>query len=408
VKILFVHQNFPGQFPRLAPALEARGHQVLALTAETNNRPSPVRVVKYRKPGEVTIEPRLTKMYAEVSERGLRAALAARTLRERHGYVPDVIFGHSGWGETLYLKEVWPEAKLLVYAELMYRTTGLDTDFDPEFSRPGLESRIATTARSAHLIQAMVQADAALSPTEFQASTFPPELRAKITLCHDGIDTDRVKPDPAARFTVPGTMQTFRPGDEVLTFVSRSLEPYRGFHTFMRALPAVMAARPAAQVLIVGEEGQSYGSGPKDASSWKQKMLAEVGDRLDLSRVHFLGRVSYSDFVSILQIGRVHAYLTYPFVLSWSLMESMAAQALVVASDTAPLREVITDGVNGRLVDFFDVAGWSAALTEALADPARHDPLRAAARRTILEKYDLQTICLPRLVAFVEAAGRAG
>jgi len=408
LKILFVHQNFPGQFPRLAPALQARGHEVLALTAETNSRPSPVRVVKYRKPGEVTIEPRLTKMYAEVSERGLRAAFAARTLRERHGYVPDVIFGHSGWGETLYLKEVWPEAKLLVYAELMYRTTGLDTDFDPEFARPGLESRISTTARSAHLIQAMVQADAALSPTEFQAGTFPPELRAKITVCHDGIDTERVKPDPAARFTVPGTTLTFRPGDEVLTFVSRSLEPYRGFHTFMRALPAVMAARPAAQVLIVGEEGQSYGAAPKDAASWKQKMLSEVGDRLDLSRVHFLGRVSYTDFVSILQVGRVHAYLTYPFVLSWSLMESMAAQALVVASDTAPLREVIADGVNGRLVDFFDVAGWSAALTEALADPARHDPLRVAARSTILEKYDLQRVCLPRLVDFVEDAGRAG
>ncbi|MFC5737621.1 glycosyltransferase [Sinirhodobacter huangdaonensis] len=408
MKILFVHQNFPGQFPRLAPALQARGHQVLALTAETNSRTSPVRVVKYRKPGAVTIEPRLTRMYAEVSERGLRAAFAARSLRERHGYVPDVIFGHSGWGETLYLKEVWPEAKLLVYAELMYRTTGLDTDFDPEFARPGLESRISTTARSAHLIQAMVQADAALSPTAFQAGTFPPELRAKITVCHDGIDTERVKPDPAARFTVPGTTQTFRPGDEVLTFVSRSLEPYRGFHTFMRALPAVMAARPAAQVLIVGEEGQSYGGAPKDAASWKQKMLAEVGDRLDMSRVHFLGRVSYTDFVSILQVGRVHAYLTYPFVLSWSLMESMAAQALVIASDTAPLREVITDGVNGRLVDFFDVAGWSAALSEALADPARYDPLRAAARRTILETYDLQSVCLPRLVDFVEAAGRAG
>lgn len=404
MKILFVHQNFPGQFPHLAPALEKRGHEVMALTTETNQRPSPVKVVKYRKPAEVKLEPRLTKMYAEVSERGLKAAFAARQLRRDHGYVPDVIFGHPAWGETLYLREVWPEARLLVYAELMYKTTGLDTDFDPEFAKPGLESRISTTARSAHLIQTLVQADAALSPTEFQASTFPPELRAKITICHDGVNTTRLCPNPAARYTVPGTTLTFKPGDEVLTFVNRSLEPYRGYHIFMRALPEVLAARPNAHVLIVGEEGQSYGAPPPEGS-WKQRFLDEVKDRLDLSRVHFLGRVAYADFVSILQVGRAHAYLTYPFVLSWSLMEAMAAGAMVVASDTAPLREVVQDGVNGRLVPFFDVPGWSAALTDALANPERYLPLRAAARASVVAKYDLETICLPRLIAFVETAG---
>ena len=257
MKVLFVHQNFPGQFPHLAPALAARGHEVLALTAETNKRPSPVQVVKYRKPAEVTIEPRLTKMYAEVSERGLKAALAARQLRKAHGYVPDVIFGHSGWGETLYLKEVWPEAKLLIYAELMYRTTGLDTDFDPEFSRPGLEGRISTTARAAHLIQAMVQADAALSPTEFQAATFPPELRAKITVCHDGIDTARVAPDPQASFTVPGTDLTFRdpvprPKYRPVLRIAARLRQRTGGGT---GLPRRDADRDGAGLLVVGRIG---------------------------------------------------------------------------------------------------------------------------------------------------------
>ena len=172
---------------------------------------------------------------------GARAPpLPHASLRDKHGYVPDVIFGHSGWGETLFLREVWPEAKLLVYAELMYRATGLDTDFDPEFARSGLEARVSTVARSAHLVQSLVQADAGLSPTQFQADTFPPELRAKITLCHDGVDTDRLAPIPEARFTVPGSTRVFRPGDEVVTFVARSLEPYRGFHSFMRALPAVL------------------------------------------------------------------------------------------------------------------------------------------------------------------------
>ncbi len=407
MKVLFVHQNFPGQFPHLAPALVERGHDVLALTAETNERPSPVRVVKYRKPDKVTQSSRLTRIYAEVAERGARAALAARQLRDRHGYVPDVIFGHSGWGETLFLREVWPEAKLLVYAELMYQTRGLDTDFDPEFARPGLESQISTTARSAHLIQAMVQADAGLSPTAFQAATFPVELRDKITVCHDGVDTTRVAPDPEAIFELPGTRLRFRAGDEVITFVNRSLEPYRGYHSFMRALPEVLAARPGAHVLIVGNEGQSYGGSPGDAVSWKQKFLDEVRDRLDLDRVHFLGRVPYAQYVKILQVSAVHAYLTYPFVLGWSLMEAMAAGCAIVASDTGPVREMITDGQRGRLVDFFDISGWSRALTEALADPGSFTRMRVAARQHIVSHYDLQDVCLPRLIEFVETAGTA-
>ncbi|KFE35877.1 glycosyltransferase [Thioclava atlantica] len=408
MKILFVHQNFPGQFVHLAPALAARGHDVLALTAETNERPSPVNVVRYRKPEQVKLSSRLTRLYAENAERGVKAAFAARQLRERHGYVPDVIFGHSGWGETLFLREVWPEAKLLVYAELMYRTTGLDTDFDPEFARSGLESRISTAARSAHLIQAMVQADAGLAPTEFQAATFPPELRDKLTICHDGIDCARLAPNPGARFTVPGTTLAFRPGDEVLTFVNRSLEPYRGYHTFLRALPDVLAARPDAHVLIVGEEGQSYGGPPKDAQSWKRKFLDEVADRLDLGRVHFLGRIPYGDYVNLLHVSRVHAYLTYPFVLSWSLMEAMAAGCAIVASDTAPVREVIADGQTGRLVDFFDIPGWSRALTEGLAEPGSFAPMRASARAFICEHHDLKSRCLPRLISFVEEAAAQG
>lgn len=406
MKILFVHQNFPGQFPHLAPALLARGHHVLALTAETNNRPSPVRVVKYRKPDPVTLSSPLTRLYAEAAERGAKAALAAQQLRDRHGYVPDVIFGHSGWGETLFLREVWPEARLLVYAELMYQSTGLDTDFDPEFTRPGIASRVSTVARAAHLVQAMVQADAGLAPTEFQANTFPPDLRRKITVVHDGVNTETVCPNPEARLQIPGTDLVFRPGDEVVTFVNRNLEPYRGYHSFMRALPEVLAARPAAHVVLVGDDGQSYGPAPKDDKSWKQRYLDEVKDRLDLSRVHFLGRVPYPQFLSLLQVSRVHAYLTYPFVLSWSLMESMSAGAMVLASDTAPVREVIEDGKNGRLIDFFDVKNWSAALIEALANPAASEPLRRAARQTIIARYDLDTCALPQLIAFVEKAGR--
>ncbi|WP_299909312.1 glycosyltransferase family 4 protein [uncultured Paracoccus sp.] len=404
MRILLVHQNFPGQFLHLAPALAARGHEVLALTDEKNNRPSPVRTMRYATPGEVTLSSPFARTYAEYAERGFLTARGCRAMRDRHGYTPDVIFGHSGWGETLFLREIWPEAKLLVYAELLYRTRGHDVGFDPEVSPGTDEGRFMTIARSAHLIQGLVQADAAISPTRYQADSFPPELRSKITVIHDGIDTGTVRPDPGATLTLPNG-QVLRAGDEVLSFVNRSLEPYRGFHVFMRALPEVLAARSNAQVVLVGGDGVSYGSKPKDADSWKAKMLAEVGERLDLSRVHFLGRVPYDQYLSLLQVARVHCYLTYPFVLSWSLTEAMAAGASVVASDTEPVRELIRDGENGRLFPFFDREALTAALIRGLQGDPEAARLTAAARQTILDGYDLETQSLPRLIEWVESFG---
>jgi glycosyltransferase involved in cell wall biosynthesis len=333
-------------------------------------------------------------------------ARAALTLREKHGYVPDVIFGHSGWGETLFLKEVWPEAKLLVYAEFYYKGRGADVGFDPEFNPPVFDQVMIAQGRTAHLGQALVHADAGLSPTRWQASTYPPTLRHMIEVIFDGVNTDVMTPNPSAVVTLPDG-PTFAAGDEVLTFVNRNLEPYRGYHTFMRALPAVMAARPNAQVVIVGGDEVSYGAAPKGAKGWKDLILNEVRDKLDLSRVHFIGKVPYPTFVNLMQVSRVHAYLTYPFVLSWSMLEAMSAGALVVGSRTAPVEEVIRDGVNGLLVDFFDVAKWSETLIGCLADPEAYAPLRLAARRTILENYDLHSICLPRMVEFVESHGPA-
>lgn len=409
MKVLFVHQNFPGQFLHLAPALAARGHQVAALTAEGNARPAKVPVFRYRAPAPRPdpTQARLGTTFAEMTDRALRAARAARQLRDRHGFVPDLIFGHAGWGETLFLREVWPEARLAVYAEFYYATRGLDVGFDPEFGPVTDDRAFAVTARQAHHALAMAQADAALAPTRFQAGTFPACFADKISVIHDGIDTDRVRPDPAARVSLPSG-RVLAPGDEVLTFVNRNLEPYRGFHTFMRALPAVLAARPQAQVVIVGGDGVSYGGPPPGGGSWRARLLAEVGDRLDPARVHFLGNVPYATFVGLMQVARVHCYLTVPFVLSWSALEAMAAGALLVGSRTAPVAEVVTEGETGLLVDFPDPAALADTLIRALADPEATAPLRAAARARMVRDYDLTRVCLPRLVEFVEGAGRAG
>ncbi len=408
MKILFVHQNFPGQFLHLAPALAARGHDCRALTDSTNQRASSIPVWRYRH-GAEKVDPAATRLgrnYTTMSDRGVTVARAALQLREKEGYIPDVIFGHSGWGETLFLKDVWPEAKLLVYAEFYYRGRGADVGFDPEFNPPSFDQVMIAQGRTAHLGQALLHADRGLSPTEWQASTYPPALRQMIDVVFDGVNTDVMAPNPDATLTLPSG-QVLHAGDEVLTFVNRNLEPYRGYHVFMRALPEVLAARPQAQVVIVGGDEVSYGAPPKQGC-WKDIFLDEVKDRLDLSRVHFLGKVPYPTFVSIMQVSRVHAYLTYPFVLSWSMMEAMSAGCLVVGARVPPVQEAIRDGVNGRLVDFFDIAGWSRVLTESLADPARFDDLRVQARRTVLANYDLKTVCLPRMVALVEALGPQG
>lgn len=409
MKILFVHQNFPGQFLHLAPEMARRGHECLALTDASNQRQSPINTLRY-KHQVIQPDPQVTRLgrnYTLMSDRGVTVARAALQLRESQGYVPDVIFGHSGWGETLFLKEVWPEAKLIVYAEFYYKGRGADVGFDAEFNPPTFDQVMIAQGRTAYLGQAMLHADAGLSPTEWQASTYPPLLRQNIRVIFDGVDSSVMTPNPAAELTLPDG-RVVRAGDEVLTFVNRNLEPYRGYHIFMRALPEVMAARPNAQVLIVGGDEVSYGAAPKGAKGWKDVFLNEVKDRLDLSRVHFLGKLPYPTFVSLIQVSRAHAYLTYPFVLSWSMLESLSAGAMVIASDTAPVREVIRDGVNGKLVEFFDVKGWSAALIDALANPAAYEKMRIAARRTVLDRYDLKTICLPEMVDFVESFGPQG
>ena len=260
--------------------------------------------------------------------------------------------------------------------------------------------------RAAYLAQALVHADRGISPTEWQASTHPPALRRQIDVLFDGVDCDRLTPNPAARFALPDG-RSFRPGDEVLTFVNRNLEPYRGYHIFMRALPDVLAARPEARVVIVGGNGNSYSFQPRQGGSWKDEFLDEVKDRLDLSRVHFIGKVPYHQLVDLFHITRAHAYLTYPFVLSWSMVEAMAAGALVVGSRTAPVEEMIEDGVTGRLVDFFDVAGWSTALTDALARPEAYQPMRDAVRQLVRQRYDLRSICLPRQVDLLTRLARS-
>jgi glycosyltransferase involved in cell wall biosynthesis len=404
VRILFIHQNFPGQFVHLAPALAARGHHVVVLTSSENQHKTFIPTLRYKfeDKRESFRSYGLAADLADKTHRAEAVARAAQIMRSRDGFVPDVVFGHLGWGETLYLKELWPEARHLAYAEFFYQPRGLDVGFDPELQQRTLQGDIWVRTRQAPLLLAMSVADRALAPTRWQAASFPAHLRERISVIHDGVDTDAVAPRAVAALTLPGTDRPIGVGDEILTFVSRNLEPYRGYHIFMRALPAILAARPKARAVIVGGDDVSYGTRAPVGQSWKQIFLDEVKERLDPARVHFVGKLPYGTYLDLMRVTRAHAYLTYPFVLSWSMLEAMSAGALVVGSRTPPVEEVIQDGVNGRLVDFFDVDAWSSALIDVLAAPERFEPLRAAARRTVVETYDLKTRCLPQLIDFVE------
>ncbi len=403
-RVLFVHQNFPAQFVHLAPALAQRGDDVMALTAETNQRPQPVPVLRYIHDGTRFQDQawRMAAHFAEQARRGESVAMAALEMK-RAGYTPDLIFGHPGWGETMFMADVWPGARLLSYAEFFYRSQGLDVGFDPEFRNPSAEQGMRVRSRQAAQLLALQSSALAVSPTSWQASTYPAELQPRIRVIHDGIDTEHVRPFREATLTLPGGRPTLHQGDEILTFVSRNLEPYRGFHVFMRILPELLRRRPHLQVVIVGGDGNSYGGAPPGGGNWKTHMLTETGDRLDLARVHFTGKLPYSHYVKLMQITRVHAYLTYPFVLSWSCLEAMSAGALVVASRTPPVEEMISHGENGLLVDFFDTAQWVDRLADCLAEPARYAPLRENARRTITTRYDLRSVCLPQQIRLIDS-----
>jgi glycosyltransferase involved in cell wall biosynthesis len=351
MRVLFVHQNFPGQFRHIAAHLAQQpGVEVLAIGRDTAPGLPGVRLLRYKphRGADQATHPYVRTMEEAVlhGQQVLRLLLDLKG----KGYRPDVIVAHPGWGETLYAKDAFPHAKLIHFCEYYYHSHGADANFDPEFPLDINGAARIRTRNALHLLN-LENCDLAVTPTKWQHSLHPAAYRDKIQVIHEGIDTDNLKPDPHAELTLPNG-NVLKAGMPIVTYVARNLEPYRGFHTFMRALPDLLKQHPTCQVVIVGGDGVSYGSAPKDAPNWRSKLLQE--NPVALSRVHFLGKVPYETYKKVLQVSAVHVYLTYPFVLSWSLLEAMATGCLIVGSDTAPVREVIRDGANGVLVGFFD------------------------------------------------------
>ena len=406
MRILFIHQNFPAQFRHLAPALVARGHDVVALVMQKGIPANwnGVRVVTYGASRGSTpgIHPWLVDFETKVI-RG-DACFRAMLRLKQAGFTPDVVIAHPGWGESLFVKEVWPKVRLGIYCEVYYRLACGDVGFDPEFPSNDAEGDAPRLMmKNLNNTLHFQIADAGLSPTSWQADTFPEPFRSKITVVHDGIDTSLVVPDHDARFRFPDGTELSRQ-DEVVTFVNRNLEPYRGYHIFMRALPELLRSRPKAQVVIVGGDQLSYGARPPEGNSWRDVFAEEVRPQIaasDWERVRFVGKLPYPQFVSLLQVSTVHVYLTYPFVLSWSLLEAMSAGCAIVASATAPVIEAVRHGDTGRLVGFFDSPALAAEIGRLLGEPAERKALGGRARAFAEEYYNLKSGCLPKQLEWV-------
>ncbi|WP_029004672.1 glycosyltransferase family 4 protein [Azorhizobium doebereinerae] len=393
MRIVFIHRRGPGQFLHLAPHLASEGWEV-TLVCETTDRALPgVRTVRHRAElaphGRADATPHLATPEQHVRI-GYRVADTLAALARVDG-PPDLVFGHMGWGGLIFAKDVLPETPLIGYCEYYHCAEGGDAGFDPA-EQVTLDDRQRLRLRNNAQLLTLDAMDGGISPTRWQKSRYPAAYQSRIAHCHDGIDARTFRPEPRARFRLPDG-RVLAPGDPVVTYAARDLEPYRGFPQFMRAAARVARLHPDALFVVAGGDGISYGRPPAEGRNWREVMMAETG--IDPARIVFLGSVPHAALLRLFQVSAAHVYLTYPFVLSWSVLEAMACGALVIGSATAPMEEVIQDGTNGLLTPFFDTDALTGRMLEALKGGPQLATLRAGARRTIVERYALDR-CLAR------------
>ena len=398
MRYLFIHQNFPGQFLHLVRHLvRSRDNEIVFISEENTNQIPGVRKVTY--PPAPPPNPATFRDAADFEAGTIRAGIVAHLAGNLRalGFRPDIIIGHHGWGELLNMCDIWPDVPLLGYFEFYYATHGLDVGYDPEFP-PDPAGYARIRAKNAISLLALTNPGWGQTPTRFQHNTYPEWARPRISLLYEGVDLQACTPDPGARQRLY-ELNGFRvlPGEMLLTYVARDLEPYRGFHTLMRALPRLLRMNPSLKVIMVGGDGTSYGAKLLD-TNWREYMLREVGAYIDPARVAFPGKVDYRAFVGLLQRSDVHVYLTYPFVASWSLREAMACGCAIVASDTAPVHEFVADGETGLLTPGLDPARLVERVMEVL-----HDPEAAAARRANARAYAERTLRMDEYISNYEA-----
>ena len=406
MQILLIHQGFPGQFKHLVPALQAQGHRltVISKTRPAASIPAGVNYISYtlQRGNTEGIHP----LALELETKVIRAeAVAVQALSlQKHGFWPDLILGHPGWGEMLFLSDIWPDVPQIHYVEFFHGVPGTDNDFDGGLQESPLDpwDRAKARMKNAHHLSSLNQMTTGITPTQFQHSVLPGWAQERTHIIHDGIDTDWLFPNPNAELQIPNG-PLLRAGDPVITFINRTFEPYRGVHVFLEALALLQANHPTAQTLLVGKDSAkvSYGRHRHDGIGWLTALKRQHGSRLDWSRIHHLGTIPHTTLRTVYQISAAHVYLSYPFVLSWSLLEAMSCGCLVIGSATAPVQEVIKDKKNGLLVAFNDPQALTCILLNALNHAQELMPLRMQARRYIQSNYDLRQ-CLSQQITLIQ------
>lgn len=404
MKFLFVHQNMPGQYRELVQWLAAKNEHEIVFLTQRKKPPviGGVKTIVY-KPHHVADEKAygLVKTWENASGSGFGAAKAAARLRDT-GFTPDIIIGHVGWGELTFIKEVYPDVPVIGFFEYFYSTNGGPVGFDPDTPLSEHSPYLMAAHNTVPLVNIEV-VDLGHCPTYWQRDRFPKSFHDRVYVCHDGIRTEKLLPNPDVQVSLGRLDKPISRKDEIVTFMARNLETTRGFHQFMRALPKIQAARPNARFLIIGGNDVSYGGKSKYPGGLRAQMEAEVGDNVDWEKVHFLGQVSFEDYKKVIQVSRCHIYLTMPFVLSWSLLEAMSMQSTIVASDVAPVREAITHGETGLLVDFFDPDALAAQVADLLQNPNNYAHIGPNARKHVVGTYDFLEVCLPEHLRQINA-----
>jgi glycosyltransferase involved in cell wall biosynthesis len=386
-RILFLHPNFPAQFRHLATVLGNDPNFQVVFATNRNDVEIPGVFKAIYNPARAA-SPQTHHYIRNLENAVLTGQAIYRICQElkAKGFIPDIVYGHSGWGPTLFIKDIFPTAELICYFEWFYHAHGTDADFDPsDPMTPNDECRIRV--KNAPILIDLYSCDRGLAPTYWQRQQFPPELQSKINVIHDGVDTNFFVPKPGAKLVLPRINLDLSHVSELVTYVGRGMEPYRGFPQFMESVALIQQRRPNCHVVVVGDDRVAYGKQLPEGQTYKQLMLEKLS--LDLSRLHFTGSLPYIEYLQVLQASSAHIYLTRPFVLSWSMLESMAAGCLLIASKTDPVLEVIQDSVNGLLVDFFSPEEIANRVDEALNYPEQMQKIRNKARETILQNYDL-------------------
>lgn len=395
MNILFLHRSFPGQFKYLASEL-AKDNDVIFITNSQLYEIDGVKKIIYS-PEPFSVDDVYFKPYKSAIEQGKAAAKLALELKSK-GWIPDVIYGHSGWGPTMFMKDIFPDVPLLCYFEWFQNADGADTGFGGaiinEYQRAGLRC-----ANSQVLID-LYTCDCGISPTLWQKEQFPKEFHNKIEVIHDGIETDFFKPDDSAAFLIKDKNLTLTAKDEVITYATRGMEPYRGFPQFMEAVEKLQKLRPNAHFIVAGEDKVFY-RGKLEEGTYKELMLNNLDINLD--KIHFVGPLPYIDYLKLLQISSLHVYLTVPYVLSWSLLEAMSVGCCIVASNTAPVLEAIKDNYNGLLTDFYDIDSMISKIEYALNNQSKMDEIRENARKTVLNDFNLVD-CLSKQIDYIKKA----